>query len=247
MLALYSYRIIFLTIFIFLTYICNQSHAISILGNVGSATVENGKLTFETRLGYESNVDSPFSTNQYNTRQQIDLGVTNWLALRGFVDQKKVDGQSWEQTSSGIEARLQWFKSTGFQSGGRIRYSFHNNRTDDLELRLANQIKLWNFEFRNNILAEQEIGEDTKYHTRNRLTFEFGSYKKSIKSIKFGIESFYLFNEELDNGTKVDLHYIGPIINVKLKNNFFLRSVTKFGVTDNSDQFIINFTLGKKF
>ncbi|MCI5049687.1 MAG: hypothetical protein MRY32_05080, partial [Rickettsiales bacterium] len=139
--------------------------ASSPLGNVGTAVVNDGAISYEARIGYTEDNDSTANDQRIQLREHIDVGLNDWYAFRLVAVQDKRHGDNLEHAAAILENRIQLIerRESGWDGGVRLIYVHRDGdkTPHEIDLRWMMQVPFGDgWEWRHNTVLEHDIGEN---------------------------------------------------------------------------------------
>jgi hypothetical protein len=251
---MYLFFSIFFTLIVFLSEAC----AMSPISQVGSPIVTKGELAFESRTGITDDADSTSSDdNRIFMRQHINYGISDDYGTRIVIRQNKFKDEALEHQLLSWENHFQFTdKSThGFDSGMRIIYvdTHDNYGTNVLENRYLLQIPfLTDWQYRFNGIFSYTLGrnpnDDIGFEMRHQIVKKAIFLPSFFEHGSFGVETFNYLNTIRDS-RRYDMqnHQFGGIFRGNLKDNFYLQTHYRIGISNQSPDHLLGFSIGKKF
>lgn len=223
----------------------------SLTGNVSSPNISAGDRGVESRTGMD---------NEGNLagRVHYDQAFSGWYKLRFIGAYSRKDGSSVDFSGVTLENWLQWTEESsdgsGISTGATFSYTLPDGAGPDKSafgLLLADRFaQKW--EWRANASADTEVGggrkEGVNLGSSFQLTRKLNITQAGSSNWRLGAEMFSKY------GTTDDIldlddqaHQIGPVIDGKWDNGFYLQAALRAGLTEGSDDFMGKVFIGRKF
>jgi hypothetical protein len=256
------YLLVFMYIFIFsLSFFImffSKVYAVSPISQIGSPIVTKGELAIESRTGITADADET-SANHHRIfmRQHINYGVTDDYATRIVLRQNKFRNNNTEHSLVAWEHHFQFTDKEhhGFDSGMRIIYvDTHDNYGKNVwENRYLLQTPFgadWQYRF-NGIFSYQTGNNpngDIGFEMRHQIVTPARFLPSFFEHASIGFEVFNYLNTLANSGHyDSQNHQIGGILRGNLKNSFYMQTHYRVGISNQSPDHILGFSVGKKF
>lgn len=235
------------------------AQAASPLGNVGTARVDKGARSVEFRAGYTADGERRGVDERLQMRQHLDLGLTDWYALRLVSAQDKRQGDGVEHGSITIENRLQLIerREHGFDAGLRLSYVHRDGdkTPHEVDMRLMGMGPLGaagNWEWRHNTVLEHDIGENSRsgmmLELRSQLTRKMDPPLRWLSKLRAGMELFNDFGRlNALSGYHDQDHQFGPVLKAGLGDGVYIQTGYRAGLSDAAPDHLFKLFVGVGF
>ena len=225
--------------------------AINSVGTVGGIAVNKGKLSVETRFGYEERD----SDDLIRFRQHLDYGFTDYYAVRLITSQTDGESVGFEDSTKAIENRFQIFdkKTDGFDGGFRLTYLARPSQPDIVGLFNTAEVN-WGSRWltRHNVIVNHQIGGNktsgVALSVRNRFARNYDAQKNALNISQAGVDLFNTIgNLRLNDDYSDQNHQIGIYANQKFEDRIYTQLTYRAGISSSSSNHVGMFTLGRSF
>ncbi|MFT6213120.1 MAG: hypothetical protein ACJARD_001253, partial [Alphaproteobacteria bacterium] len=218
--------LVFVSVFSLFTVFANATSPIS---QIGSPSIEKGKLSLEARFGLTTDADNARNDQRVFTRQHIHYGFTDWYAGRIILRQNKFKGQAIESRLTGFENHFQLThqKKHGFNSGIRLSYfeSYNNLGSNTAQARYLLQVPFadkWQYRFHGifDYALENNANDNVNFQMRHHVSRTLNLLPNYLRKTSIGLETFNDF-DTLGNTPNYhqQTHQVGTLFRGIVKNN----------------------------
>ena len=233
--------------------------AASPISNVGTARVDEGRLSIEHRTCYTLDGESAREDQQLRTRVHLDYGFTDDYALLLIAEQSRLNGDNLEHNVITLQNRIQLFEQDthGFDGGVRVIYGHRDGdkTPHELDLRLMGMGRFGQqneWEWRQNIIFERDLGENSRpgwqLELRSQLMREIPSPSPLFTRFRIGAELFADIGRlnELSGYDHQDNQF-GPVLKASFSNGYYLQTGYRAGISDAAADHSVKLFVGKRF
>lgn len=219
--------------------------------------MDAGEFSTELRFGFSKDHASDRKDRHIRMRQHVDYGLTDWYALRVVVAQGKQKYRDFQHQAITVENRFQLIekKDHGWDAGIRFNYmhSDGDKTPNRFDVMMTAQMPLYEgWEFRQNAIFEYEVGPDARdglvAELRSQVNKKIEAFDSKLSSFHLGIEMFNRFGRLTElSGYGDQAHQIGPMARGRLTEGVFFQTGYRAGISNESDDHLIHFSVGKVF
>lgn len=223
----------------------------SLTGNVSSPKISAGDRGVESRTGIDDE-------GNMAGRVHYDQAFSGWYKMRLIGAYQRKDGASLDFSGVTFENWLQWTEESsdgsGMNTGATLSYTLSDGAKADktaFGLLLSDRFAQ-SWEWRANGSADSEVGGGRKEGVNLGTSFQL---TRKLDIVQAGSSNWRLGGEIFSKyGTTDDIldlddqaHQIGPVIDGKWDNGFYLQAAVRAGLTTGSDDFMGKVFIGRKF